>query len=276
VTIERPGARPAVGTVLGGDGRILTALSALGGADSAEVRYGDGTSVRAKLVAGDRVLDLGLLAPGSPRAVNGLSASEADARDTDLVVVVPLKGGALRPIPAVVRGPVDAHARTGEPLSKLLELAMPVAPVAGAPLLDSSGTVAGVMVSACKGPPALSRQACEPVLLAAPVSAVRAFLAHGQPAAPAASPWLGVRAEPQGGAYPRGARIVAVAPSSPAEKCGLVTGDVVVAVEGKPVDGPKMLADAIGRHGIGDKVDLLVFGGAGIFRQVLVELRPAP
>src|SRR5262249_30419552 len=43
--IERGGLPVAIGTVLGNDGRILTALSGLGGGDSADVLYADGTTV---------------------------------------------------------------------------------------------------------------------------------------------------------------------------------------------------------------------------------------
>src|SRR5580693_1230546 len=51
VAIERGGVRMAVGTVLEGDGRILTALSGLGGGDGADVRYSDGTVVHTKVGA---------------------------------------------------------------------------------------------------------------------------------------------------------------------------------------------------------------------------------
>src|SRR5208282_2117130 len=49
VAIERNGVPIAIGTVLGGDGRILTALSGLGGSDGADVRYADGTIVHTKV-----------------------------------------------------------------------------------------------------------------------------------------------------------------------------------------------------------------------------------
>ena len=68
----------------------------------------------------------------------------------------------------------------------------------------------------------------------------------------------------------------AVAPSSPAEKAGLKAGsDVIVAVDGKPIDTPEKLAEAIGRHAPGDSVKLLVYGGDK-FRESAVALRTAP
>src|SRR6185437_4433440 len=50
-----------------------------------------------------------------------------------------------------VKGQVDAHARDGAALAKMLEVDLKGAPVAGAPLLDATGSVVGVLVRACKG-----------------------------------------------------------------------------------------------------------------------------
>lgn len=290
VAIEHGGVPMAIGTVLGGDGRILTALSGLGGADGAEVRYADGTTVHTKVGVSDRALDLALLVPQSGRWTDGLGASDADPRGADLRAMLPGRGAHLGPAPAGVKGQVDAHAKTGEPLSHLLDVDVRGPAIAGAPLLDSAGSVVAVLVHACKGPapealpegpgrPAravLPLQACRSVILGAPVSAVRSFLSHaGGPEATPTAPWLGIRAEAQGSGNVRGVRVVAVAPSSPAEKADLRSGDVIVAADGQPIDSPERLSQTIGRHSAGDSVKLLVFGG-GTFRDLTVELLPSP
>jgi serine protease Do len=51
--------------------------------------------------------------------------------------------------------------------------------------------------------------------------------------------------------------------------------DLVVAVDGLPVQTPEALAAAINQRGVGDSVELLVFGN-GRFRQVNLVLRAAP
>jgi S1-C subfamily serine protease len=118
-------------------------------------------------------------------------------------------------------------------------------------------------------------------MLGAPVSAVRAFLSHAasttapSPAISASAAWLGIRAEAQDSGTVHGVRVVAVAPSSPADKADLRAGDVIVAADGHPLDGPKGLAETIAGHAVGDRVKLLVFGG-GTFRDLAVELLPAP
>jgi serine protease Do len=298
VALERNGIPMAIGTVLSGDGRVLTALSGLGGADGADVRYADGTLVHAKVGRSDRTSDLALLIPASLKWTEGLSASDADPAGQELRAILPAHGTHLGPAVVAVKGQVDAHAREGAALLKMLDVDVKGQPVAGAPLLDSSGGVVGVLVRACKGAPpaqtgpddssgtwyptpapvaAAARAACKSVVLGAPVTAIRSFLTHAVAAAPATpAPWLGIRGEPEHAGNVTGVRVVAVAPSSPAEKASLKpTTDLIVAVDGRPIDTPEKLAELIGKHAPGDTVKLLVFAGEQ-FRDVAVALKAAP
>jgi serine protease Do len=294
VALERNGVPMAIGTVLSGDGRVLTALSGLSGADGADVRYADGTIVHAKVGRSDRASDLALLIPQSLKWTEGLSASDADPLGLELRAMLPSHGTHLGPAMAGVKGQVDAHTREGAALSRMLEVEVKGPSVAGAPVLDSTGGVVAVLVRACKGPapqpeaedasgswyptsaPAAAppaRPVCRPVVLGAPVSAIRSFLSHA-PTIP--GPWLGIRGEPELSGSVHGVRVVAVAPSSPAEKAALKpTTDLIVAVDGHPLDTPEKLAEIIAKHAPGDSVKLLVFGGDQ-FRDVAVALRSAP
>jgi serine protease Do len=298
VALERNGVPMAIGTVLAGDGRVLTALSGLAGGDGADVRYADGTLVHAKVGRSDRGSDLALLVPASLKWTEGLSASDADPAGQELRAILPAHGAHLGPAIAAVKGQVDAHARDGAALLRMLDVDLKGVPVAGAPLLDSTGGVVGVLVRACKGAPAstsgaddvpagtwyptpapavaAAHAACKSVVLGAPVKAIRSFLTHAASASPAPAPWLGIRGEPEHAGNVVGVRVVAVAPSSPAEKAALKPAtDVIVAVDGHPIDTPEKLADLIAKHAPGDTVKLLVFAGEQ-FRDVAVALRTAP
>jgi serine protease Do len=297
VAIERNGVPVAIGTVLGNDGRILTALSGLGGGDGADVRYADGTSVHAKVGHSDRDSDLALLVPLGGKWTDGLGASEADPVGTEVRAMLPTRGAHVGPAQAGVKGRVDAHARDGVPLLQMLDVDLMRAPaIAGAPLLDTSGSVVGVLVRACKGgapqaaadspwaawgnavqqAAAKAPAACNPVVLGAPVAAIRSFLAKTPATAVAPAPWLGIRGESQVQGATRGVRITAVAPQSPADKAGLKpSGDIIVAVDGKAVDSTDSLSQEIGKHAPGDTVKLLVLS-EGKFREPAVTLRAAP
>jgi serine protease Do len=287
VAIQRNGVPAAVGTVLSGDGRVLTALSALGGSEGADVRYADGTTVHAKVERSDKALDLALLLPEPNQWKDGLSASELNPASVDIRAMLPGRNAHFGPATASLKGRADAHARTGEPLPRMLDVDVQGPPLAGAPLLDASGAVLGVLVHACKGGPAAEsadafKRACQPVMLGEPVTAIRQFLSPlaaaatspaPQPATPAApAPWLGVRVEPQSSGDVHGVRVSGVAPSSPAEKAGLKPGtDILVAVDGEPISAPEGLAAAIAKHAPGDTLKVLVFGG-GSFRQLGIVL----
>jgi serine protease Do len=305
VVLEKNGLPVAIGTVLGTDGRILTALSGLGGGDGADVLYADGTTVHAKVGQSDRGTDLALLVPqagaGATKWADGLAASAVDPATSPLRAMVPTKGARLAPAEADVKGKADAHGHDGQPLQQMLDVAVKGPLFAGAPLLDSSGDVVAVLVRACKGAAAAAAPgdawaawgsapqgtskaaACSPVVVGAPVAAIRSFLTSTPtpapaPAAaePAAAPWLGIRGEPQTTGQARGVHVLAVAPQSPAEKGNLKPADdVIVAVDGESVDTPAKLSEVIGKHAVGDTVKLLVFG-QGKFREVPVVLRAAP
>jgi serine protease Do len=295
VALERNGVPLAIGTVLGGDGRILTSWSGLGGLDATDIRYADGTTVHAKVGHGDKAADLALLVPQSRRWTEGLVASESDPVGAPLRAMLPARGASLGPAEAGIRGRVEAHARDGEPLLPMLDVDVKGPLVAGAPLLDAAGGVVAVLVRTCKGPsaaqpdpmpwakwaeaqqpPKAAALACTPVVVGAPVSAIRRFLVKAPATAVPPAPWLGIRGEPAQSGLVHGVRVVDVAPSSPAQKSGLkADADIIVAADGRPIPTPEKLADTIGKHAPGEAVKLLVFG-EDKFREVVVTLRAAP
>ena len=106
VLLEQSGLPPSIGTVLGGDGRILTSMSALGGAEMLSVRYSDGTTVRATVSDADPIDDLALLKPEAGRGgvwTEGLAASEADPVGAPLRVMLPGSGARVGVSEAAVR-----------------------------------------------------------------------------------------------------------------------------------------------------------------------------
>ncbi len=279
VQVEQAGRPMAVGTVLRKDGRIVTSLSALNGAESADIRFADNHVVRAKLAHWDGRWDLALLVPQEGRWSDGLAATDVDPRAIDLRSFVP-KGGRLAGTLVRLKGIVDARSLDGQTLQSALELEpAPATPPLGTPLVGPDGNVAGVLVRVCKSAEESTDKGCVRITVGAPVYALRNFLMKTPASASLPAPWLGLGGlrSDEGGV--KGVRVVGVAPGSPAARAGLRADgpnpDTIIAVDGQPVETPEQLAEAVGRHGVGETVKFLVHS-QGKFRDVPVMLRAAP
>jgi serine protease Do len=281
VTLERDGKVLGVGTILGGDGRVLTALSVLAGADTADVKYADGTTVKGKVGHRDKAWDLALVVPQTGKWTEGLTASETDPTTVELRAFVPPRAGrVLQPI-VQLKGRLDARSKDNDPLTGALDVEVKgggVAP-AGSPITDPTGSVVGLFVRACKS---VDGGNCNAIAVGAPVSALRAFLVKTPMNAVQPAPWLGIVGASDTAANMRGVRVLQVAPQSPAERGGLKANpdrnkaDLIVAVDAQPVDSPERLGESIAKHNINDSVKLLVFGGDGKYREVAIVLKAAP
>lgn len=287
VQVEQGGRPIAVGTVLAKDGRVITSLSALAGVEQPEIRYADGTVVKARIGHKDAGWDLALLVPLTGRWLDGLVPTDTDPLGQDVRAFLPTRAGKLGSSSVGVKGRVDARSREGVTLKDLLEVDFKGNPaIPGAPLLEPNGRVVGVVMKACKDAPAPAPNAptakaapCAATTYAAPVYALRTFLMKTPANAVQPAPWLGLGGATSDAGNVRGVKVVALAPGSPAEKAGLRAStdapETIVAIDGQPIETPEQLAEAVTKRSIGQTIKLLVFS-AGRFREVPVTLRAAP
>ncbi len=99
------------------------------------------------------------------------------------------------------------------------------------------------------------------------------------PAMPGGSPvqgWLGVRTEPAGPPGSRaGLRVMSVAMGGPASRAGLMVGDVLLAIDRRPVREAAEIVHALAQRLPGEQVQLtLLCEGETVVRRLMVE--PAP
>jgi serine protease Do len=279
VTLERAGKYLGLGTILNGDGRIVTALAALGGAQHVDARYSDGTRVPARLGHADRGRDLALLVPQNGRRKLGMRASRKAGAGVPATLrsFAPSGGRALAGATLATTGPSSLSSPEGKALPDMLVFttAVPASSV-GSPLLDDTSEVIAIVTRACKRSPG---SGCTPVLAGTPVSAVREFLQKvpASAAIPVAS--IGVQGAADDAGAARGVRVASA--RGPALSAGLRAGqdarnaDLIVALDGVPVTTPEALAAGVEQRSIGDSVDLLVLG-AGRYRHVTLVVVAAP
>jgi serine protease Do len=280
VVVERAGQPISMGAALAGDGRVLTALSPLGSGNDIDVRFADGTVVRAKLGHHDRMWDLALLVPQSGKWPDGLVASARDPIRPDATIRSFTAGarGKLAAGAMVIRGRKTLLGADDVELPNAFELGSRVSPLdLGAPIIDEDGRVVSMLARGCapnEGRP------CTPVAFGVPMNAVRNFLKTVPATAVAPSAWLGIQGVGEIGSVAKGVRVQSIHPESPAAEAKLLGGDAsvsdtILAVDGVPVTTPEALAETIRTHAVGAKVPLLVFG-QGKYRLVTVVLRQAP
>lgn len=310
VRLERDGQRIGFGAVLRGDGRIITALSALGHGNHVKARFADGSVLAVHVVRTDRPADLALLESAGGHWTRGLKPSviEPNADGTALLRFRG-RGSRLEEAPFALASRRALLGRDGVVLENML---IPSASLPGdelgSPVFDEGGDVVAVVVQACS--PNVTRT-CQLEPYGAPISALRAFLRTAPPRAPLPSSLVGLKGVAGHQGSVAGVRLVAVEPGTPASAAGLraddarsaaggesgeAGGDLVVAIDDVPVTTPEALSEAINRVALappaappttaapapppaaspspaGRHVRLLVYG-SGKFREVVLELKP--
>lgn len=281
VVLERAGKPLGIGTVLKGDGRILTALTLVGNGNNIDARFADGSVSHVRVGHTDRAWDLALLVPQNGRWKEGLRASRANATlaGSDLRAFSLVAGNNLALARTIVKGETTLLGGDSELLRDALELASRFKETdVGTPVLDSKGDVVALIANACS--PAKNAP-CTKVPYGVPVPAIKAFLRTVPATAVPPAPWLGIQGAAEDTGTVRGVRVIEVHDASPAAAAGLAggddrdTADMVVAVDGAPVTTPEQLAQEVNTRAVGDSVRLLVFGGSK-FREVSLTLRAAP
>lgn len=258
----------------GGD-VVVTAAHVVTGTGTLRVRLADGREVAARRVGVDEVADVAVL-----RLDESLPPAElapaGSLRRGDPVAAI---GDPLAFAGTLTVGHVSSPARPwadAGPYDVVQHDAALNPGSSGGPLIDRGGRVVAMNIAIADG----ARRHVG-IGFALPVATVERVVERLLRDGEVVRPRLGLRlrpAEALRGAIPSlgaGLVIEAVEPGSPAAEAGLTAGEVVGALDGRPVETPRDLARALETKRPGDVLAVDVGGGGGS-RRAVVRLAAAP
>jgi serine protease Do len=267
------------GVIVTPDGYILTNNHVIDGATDIRVTLMDKREFKATLVGGDAKTDIALLkidATGLP-AITFADSSKVQVGDYALALGNPFGVGQT-----VTMGIVSATGRGGlgiEDYEDFIQTDAPINPGnSGGALVNDRGELIGVntaIISPAGGnhgvgfavPANLARHVMDELVADGRVT--RAYLGIvPQDVTPAISKAFGVKEN-------RGALVGDVTPDGPAAKAGIEKGDIILEVNGKPVEDSNRLRMSISMMKPGSNVDLKILR-AGAEKQLGVQLGELP
>ncbi len=262
------------GIVLDTSGHILTNYHVVRGSTTVTVTFVDGTTAQASVVGTD---------PGNDMAVVKVSVNSAqlhpaklgDSSGVRIGFVVAAIGNPFGLAGSFTTGVISGLDRTlpssanGRPLRGLLQTDAAVNPGnSGGALFNMQGQVIGVN-TAIENPGGANFAG---VAFAVPINTPKRFMQQLISGTAISHPRLGMAgrtlspAEARSLGVPYGVAVIAVDPGSAAEQAGLQpasnsSGDVVTAIDGKPMKTFDDLANYIDGKSVGDTVTLTVHRG---------------
>ena len=259
------GEATGTGVVLTSDGEILTNAHVVADSTSVSVRFAGETEPRiATVLASDPGNDMALLKINATNLKPATFAQPGTIRIGDQVIAIgyalALDGG-----PSVTSGIISALKRTiiteSGALNGLIQTDAAISSGnSGGPLVNLRGEVVGINTAVARSD---SNQAANNVGFSISVDEIGPVLAQLRSQASGVARQegflgVGLAARTDGG---QGAIITSVQPDSPASLAGIQQDDIVLSVDGEPIDGQAGLVAAIRDAAPGQTVEIEILRG---------------
>lgn len=264
-----PGPEPrgaASGVIIAPDGYVLTNSHVVHGASRLSATLTDGRALGATLVGEDPATDLAVIRVDAAGLPYGALGDSAALRVGQLVIAI---GNPLGFQSTVSTGVVSAtgrslRGRTGRLIENVIQTDVPLNPGnSGGPLVDSRGRIVGLNTAVIAMAQGIS--------FAVPVNTVKwvvpQLLAHGR----VRRAYLGLAgqgrpidrrlARQSGLELEHAVEVLSVEPNGPAARAELEPGDVVVAMDGRPVASVDDLHRILAEWPIGRAATLTLLRG---------------
>lgn len=272
------------GVILSADGLVVSNYHVAGGATDIRVVLADRREYDAEVLLGDAETDLLVMRITDPDGpLPHIRLADSDAVEVgDLVLAI---GNPFGVGQTVSSGIVSGLARSGGDLGRgtgyFIQTDAPINPGnSGGALVDMQGRLVGVNTSI------LTRSGgSNGIGFAIPANLVAQYLQQaGDGQKTALRPWAGLTvqevtssiAAAVGLDRPAGVIVTQMHPASPFGKAGLQGGDVIVALNDRPVDRPAELLFRLLTAGVGAEVTVRYLRPGAPAQDVRLTLAPAP
>ncbi|MDX8409682.1 MAG: DegQ family serine endoprotease [Mariprofundales bacterium] len=266
------------GFVISADGYILTNNHVIDGADEIVVKFANGKELKAEVIGADAKLDLGLI------RVKGKHFQSVKMGDSDVMRVgdwVVAIGNPFGLEQTVTAGIVSAKGRVigAGPYDNFIQTDAAINPGnSGGPLFNVKGEVIGINTSI------ITRSGgSNGIGFAIPINLAHSVLRDLKRDGHVKRARLGVAIrdidqatmDAMGLKSRKGALVPQVEAGSAADRAGIRAGDVIISLDGKPVDHAHDLPIRVARHHPGDKVTVrIIRDGQPIDLPVKLEAMP--
>jgi Do/DeqQ family serine protease len=270
------------GVMVDASGLVVTNNHVIEGADQVKISLADKREFEAEIVLKDSRTDLAVLRVKDGRekfaTLDFANSDELLVGDVVLAIGNPFGVGQT-----VTHGIVSALARTKVGVTDYQFFIQTDAAInpgnSGGALVDMTGKLVGINTAI------FSRSGgSQGIGFAIPANMVRVVVASAKSGGKAVKrPWLGAKlqavtpeiAETLGLKLPNGALVANVAPNSPAARAGLKPSDLIVAIEGQPIDEPNAFDYRFATRQLGGAAQIDV-QRAGKTVKLTVPLETAP
>jgi len=255
------------GFIINKEGFVLTNNHVVGEATEIKVRLPDGREFSAKVVGKDPLTDVALVKlEKAPKDLPTVPLGDSDALEQgDFVLALGNPLGLRESASFGIVSAMDRSINSG-PFDDFIQTDAAINPGnSGGPLFNMKGEVIGINTAI------VSPQIGQGIGFAVPINMAKQLLPQLEKGGKVARGYLGVTVREltadlaQGFGLPpstKGALVEQVMPNTPASKAGVKVGDVVVAVNGRPVDMPGQLTRTVASVAPGGKVTLSVLRDA--------------
>jgi serine protease Do len=248
------------GFIIDADGYIVTNNHVIAQADEVEVRLTDDTKLKAKIIGRDPKTDLALLKVDAGKKLPFVTFGDSDQTKVgDWIIAI---GNPFGLGGTVTAGIISARARhiNAGPFDDFLQTDAAInRGNSGGPMFNVNGEVIGIN-SAIFSPTGGSVG----IGFAVPSSLAKGVISQLKEHGRTFRGWLGVKiqtvteeiADSMGMKEPRGALVMDVTKGSPADKAGIISGDVIITFDGKPIKEMRELPRTVAETKIGKSVSV--------------------